>query len=203
MPLIAARCIGGRSGYGRRVVRKGRRPCDTRPRAQAPGAGRRAERQPAGRATVFSSDFMRVLEERGYIHQCTDAGGAGRARRRGARHRLHRLRLHGRQPARRQPRADHDAALAPEDRPPAHRPPRRRHDQDRRPQRARRIPGAAHRRGHRRQQGEASGARSTASSASATAAPARCWSTMPTGSTRSATSRCCATWAPTSRSTGC
>ena len=37
--------------------------------------GLRAERQPADRATVFSSDFMRVLEQRGYIHQCTDAGG--------------------------------------------------------------------------------------------------------------------------------
>ena len=43
-----------------------------------PGAAppcRRVARQPESRATVFTSDFMRVLSERGYIHQCTDKVG--------------------------------------------------------------------------------------------------------------------------------
>ena len=54
--------------------------------------------------------------------------GARRAARGGPGHRLCRLRLHRRQPACRQPDADHAAALVPEDRPQADRADGRRHD---------------------------------------------------------------------------
>ena len=59
--------------------------------------------------------------------------------------RLRRLRLHRRQPARRQPRQHHAAALAAAHRPPADRAGRRRHHQGRRPVGQGREPAAARR----------------------------------------------------------
>ena len=119
--------------------------------------------------------------------EALDALAAGERRRR-----LCRLRLHRRQPARRQSRQHHDAALAAAHRPPADRAGRRRHDQGRRPVGQGREPPAARRGADRRQQARASSARSRGSSTSATAGR-RCWSTTPSGWTSCATSRSCAT----------
>ena len=66
---------------------------------------------------------------------------------------LHRLRLHRRQPACRQPRADHAAAADAAARPPARGADGRRHHPHRRPVRQGRSPADAVRRAHRRQHG--------------------------------------------------
>ena len=44
--------------------------------------------------SAYKSDFLRVLSERGFIHQVSERRGPGRARRGRADHRLYRLRLH-------------------------------------------------------------------------------------------------------------
>src|ERR671922_803219 len=54
------------------------RPCDsTRPDAK--GARRRLPMQPAlpgkQKMSAFKSDFLRVLDERGFIHQTSDSAG--------------------------------------------------------------------------------------------------------------------------------
>ena len=74
-----------------------------------------------------------------------DEGGSGQ--------RLYRLRLHGGQPARRQPGADHDPAPAAKARPPAGGADGRRHDADRRSLGQGRVAPDADRRGDRRQHG--------------------------------------------------
>ena len=43
----------------------------------------------------FKSDFLKTLDERGFIHQCSDFAGLDALAAKSARHRLHRLRLHG------------------------------------------------------------------------------------------------------------
>ena len=102
---------------------------------------------------AFKSEMMQVLGERGFMHQCSDPHGPRRACRERAGHGLYRLRLHGAEPACRQPRADHDAPLAAEDRPQADRADGRRHHPRRRSERQGREPQDPVRRGDRGQQG--------------------------------------------------
>ena len=104
--------------------------------------------------TAFKSDLLRMLSERGFIHQISDPEGLDELAARRADHRLYRLRLHGAELPCRQPRVDHDAALAAEDRPPADRADGRRHDPRRRPVRQGRGAQAPHLRGDRGQQGQ-------------------------------------------------
>ena len=151
----------------------------------------------------YKSDFLHVLEERGFIHQCTDLEALDAAGRRRHGHRLHRLRRHGALAARRQPDPDHDAALAAADRPPADRADGRRHHQGRRPLRQGHAAAAAHRRGDPRQHRLHPAACSRSSCASATAPTTRSWSTTTSGCRSSATSSSCATTACTSPSTAC
>ena len=53
--------------------------------------------------TTPKSDFLKTLDERGFIHQCTDLAALDDALAAGPGHRLCRLRLHRRQPACRPP----------------------------------------------------------------------------------------------------
>ena len=99
------------------------------------------------------SDFLRVMQERGYVHQCSDLRGPRRQGALGRPRRLYRLRLHGAVAACRLAGADHDAALAAGDRRQAGGADGRRHDHGRRSVRQGREPQAAHRRGDRGQQG--------------------------------------------------
>ena len=100
-----------------------------------------------------SSDFLREATARGFVHQCTDTEALDAALKAGVVVRLYRLRLHRRQPACRQPGADHDPAPAAEARPPPGRADGRRHHADRRPVRQGRVPPVADRRADRRQHG--------------------------------------------------
>ena len=72
-------------------------------------------------------EFLTVLTERGFIHQCSDPEGLDAGAGRWA-HGLCGLRLHGPVAARRASAVDHDAALAAADRRQADRPDGRRHD---------------------------------------------------------------------------
>ena len=152
--------------------------------------------------SAYKSDFLQ-RSGRARLHPSgLRAGGARRAARARADHRLYRLRLHGGLAARRLAAADHDAALAAEDRPPADRADGRRHHARRRSLRQGREPPHPDRRGDR---GQLKGIRAIFAKflnfGGAAATPS--WSTTPSGSTRSTTSISCATSAGISRSTGC
>ena len=101
----------------------------------------------------YKSDFLRVLSERGYIHQISDVAGLDQLAAKQARGRLCGLRLHRAVAAHRAPDLDHDAALAAADRQQADRADGRRHDARRRSVRARRDAQDPHLRADRRQQG--------------------------------------------------
>jgi hypothetical protein len=59
---------------------------------------------------TFKSDFLRVLDERGFIHQISDPEGLDKRVLAKAGDGLHRVRLHGTKLARGLDAADHDAA---------------------------------------------------------------------------------------------
>ena len=101
--------------------------------------------------TAYRSSLLKLLDERGYIHQVTDAAALDALAREGGRHRLHRLR--------RDRAILHVGSLVQimllrrlqQAGPQADRADGRRHDQGRRPLRQGREPQAAHRRADRRE----------------------------------------------------
>ena len=60
----------------------------------------------------YRSSLLRLLDERGYIHQVTDAAALDTLAGKAGRHRLHRLRRDRAEPPRRQSRLDHAASSA-------------------------------------------------------------------------------------------
>ena len=97
--------------------------------------------------TAYNSSLLKLLDERGYIHQLTDAAALDALASKEIVPGLHRLRRHRAEPPCRQPRPDHDAAPAAAGRAQADRADGRRHDQGRRPVGQGREPQAAVSRG--------------------------------------------------------
>ena len=130
--------------------------------------------------SAYKSDFLRVLAERGFIHQVSEPEALDALAEFGG-HRLYRLRLHRALAAYRLAAADHDAALDAADRPPADRADGRRHDARRRPLRQGREPQNPDRRDDQPEPERHPRDLLEDSSNSATARATPSWPTMPTG----------------------
>ena len=129
-----------------------------------------------------TSDFLNVLNERGFIHQCSDFAGSRRARREGRGGGLRRLRLHRPVAAHRHLIHHDDAALAAADRRrQADRADGRRHHPGGRPLGPGRDAQDPARRADRGQQGRHPARVRQVPEVRRRARPTRSWSTTPSG----------------------